>query len=234
MATASASLDRDIVSLLHRVGYVLLPAWRPSDTTAAVANSIGTIVNIDSLLPGTDIPTVQTLMPRCETTASLNEYSGTFGLNEFPFHSDLAHWVRPPRYLMLRCLNGSPTVATKVLNSSILTSVLGTKTLRKALARPRRVNPTTALCLLPLAFSVGGVDGLRWDPLFLVPMNSVARRVAELMHTQVWQFSEHLTLVKRGDTLIIDNWRVLHGRSEVARLDIDRRVERVYLSELHV
>ena len=198
------------MNLLHRSGYALLPAWLPAKTTTAIAHSIGSVVNIGSLFPRTDIPSVQTLEPRYETRASFNQYSGTFGLNEFSLHTDLAHWARPPRYLLLRCLNGSSTVATKVLESSIITSVVGTNTLRRALARPRRVRPTDALCLLPLAFNVDDVGGLRWDPLFLVPMNEAAWQVAELMRTQVTHLSEDLTMVERGDTIIIDNWRILH------------------------
>ena len=234
MTTGSQSLDRDIMTLLHRTGYALLPAWRPAETTTAIAHSIGSVVNIDSMLPRTDIPSVQTLEPRYKTAASFNQYSGTFGLSEFPLHTDLAHWTRPPRYLLLRCLNGSPTVTTKVLERSILTSVVGTKTLRTALVRPRRANPTDALCLLPLAFEIDDVVGLRWDPLFLVPMNRAACRIAELMHAKVAHLSDHLTLVEKGDTIIIDNWRVLHGRSKVSTSDINRRLERVYLSELRI
>lgn len=37
-----------------------------------------------------------------------------------------------------------------------------------------------------------------------------------------------------GDTLIIDNWTTLHGRSEVEKSSNDRVIERVYLREIKV
>ena len=92
------------------------------------------------------------------------------------------------------------------------------------------------LCLLPLRFCVDGTYGFRWDPLFLVPMNASASRVAEIMSTNTWDQSQllSLTLSRRGDTLVIDNWRCLHGRSRVSVIDRERRLERVYLSEIHI
>lgn len=36
---------------------------------------------------------VQELTPRASSTP--NTYSGIFGLDRFPFHSDLAHWAEP-------------------------------------------------------------------------------------------------------------------------------------------
>lgn len=66
-------------------------------------------------------------------------------------------------------------------------------------------------------------------------MNAPARRLAELMSTTVWDPTELVTLTfaHDGDTLIVDNWRFLHGRSSVKQADLDRRLERVYISELH-
>ncbi|MCK1658534.1 TauD/TfdA family dioxygenase [Bradyrhizobium sp. 151] len=41
------------------------------------------------------------------------------------------------------------------------------------------------------------------------------------------------SLTSPGDTLVIDNWRMLHGRSAVAELCSDRIIERTYLRSLH-
>lgn len=45
-----------------------------------------------------------------------NTYSGNFGLEVFPFHTDLAHWYIPPRYIFLRCVNPAEYVATKLID----------------------------------------------------------------------------------------------------------------------
>jgi len=41
-----------------------------------------------------------------------------------------------------------------------------------------------------------------------------------------------VTLTSPGDTLVIDNWRMLHGRSAVPRDGLQRHVERAYLGKL--
>ena len=67
-----------------------------------------------------------------------------------------------------------------------------------------------------------------------MPMNGTARKVAAVMRSEPWDHGKLvlITLANPGDTLIIDNWRVLHGRSSVGEGDTDRMIERVYLSEL--
>ncbi|MCC6263340.1 MAG: TauD/TfdA family dioxygenase [Bryobacterales bacterium] len=44
--------------------------------------------------------------------------------------------------------------------------------------------------------------------------------------------STQIPLFRPGDTILIDNWQVLHGRSAIPVSCTGRRVERVYLSEV--
>ena len=66
-------------------------------------------------------------------------------------------------------------------------------------------------------------------------MNKAAIKVADVLSGVLWVKSKmkSLTLVKNGDTVIIDNWRCLHGRSKVPESEMDRKLERVYLSEIY-
>lgn len=74
---------------------------------------------------------------------------------------------------------------------------------------------------------------LRWDPLFLIPLSSPAQELAALMQKPQWrEISTGICLREPGDTLLVDNWRVLHGRSRVMASSLGRCVERVYLSEV--
>ena len=233
MTAKNSNPDRFIADQMYENGYVLLNNWRYGETTTTVGRSTGTVIDIRSLLPRSGIPTIQTLKPRRRINSSGNRYSGTYGLDEFPLHTDLAHWVCPPRYLMLRCLKGSHAVVTRLLSNSVLAAMLTPDGLHRALARPRRPGRNGVLCLLPLMFCVEGISGFRWDPLFLVPMNRAANRVAEFMSTSSCYHSKSVVLSKPGDTLIVDNWRCLHGRSKVSVVDLDRQIERIYLSEIY-
>ena len=135
--------------------------------------------------------------------------------------------------LILRCLHGSNTVSTTLLARLSLTSALDTETLHRGLVRPRRPGADGTLCLLPLVFHRDGISGFRWDSLFLVPMNEAAHRVAMAITSHNWEVTQSLTLTDCGDTLIVDNWRFLHGRNRIPVPDMNRTIERVYLSGIH-
>lgn len=225
-----------IKSQITENGYALIRKWRQSDSTLEVGTSIGRVIEIERLLPDQGIATVQTLRPRHSTEAIRNQYSGKFGLKDFPFHTDLAHWSRPPRYFILRTLSGSSSVATTLLSGEAVIKAVGRSTFSRAVALPRSWKRSTPRCLLPLTFCAEGVLGLRWDSIFLIPSNQAALDVARVMEVAIWKGSEfhEVALVDRGDTLIVDNWRVLHGRRTVPPSETYRRLERIYVSELYL
>lgn len=190
---------------------------------------IGTIIDVEKVATGHKISTVQALTPREARPGKSNTYSDVFGLSEFPLHSDYAHWETPPRYLMLRCIEGDSTVDTYLLPSSRLFD--GTDDfISRAVVVPRRKHSSHSICTLPVVFSRQGVTGTRWDFLFLKPVNSAAVRTSELVTSQLNKSVDRINLLDPFDTLIIDNWRILHGRTFVPTQAMGRKVERIYLS----
>ena len=212
-------------SRLAECGYVALTRWCPDSTTSILAPAIGSIEQI----PG--IPQVQILRPKGREKSTPNLYSGNFGRDEFPLHTDLAHWFIPPRYFMLRCVKGDARAFTAVLPwRQVLRSMAPVKILR---ARFRARTPVRGRAhLLAFAQRVESNVLHRWDGLFLVPDNDAAMDVASSLKALTAQTTRAVTLERPGDTLIVDNWRVLHGRSAVPE-DSDRVIERVYLRELY-
>ena len=227
-------LNDTIISQLNCQGFALLPSWRCESSTIAIARAVDTVIEIDSLLPGYNLPTVQTLTPQRKIESSANRYSGVYGYERFPFHTDLAHWARPPRYILIRCKTGSPLVTTNPVPEKTIESEIGPRLFRKALVRPRTAIHNEVLQLLPLTFFDNRFVGYRWDQLFLKPMNEPARIVKKFMsdHQRNLKRSVDLVLEHKGDTLIIDNWSTLHSRSAIREKAVDRVLERVYLSDL--
>jgi len=215
-------------------GSVFLPRWHNARTTYEIGCLVGHVIDIDTLLPEGGIPTVQTLQPRTTSEASNNRYSGVFGLDEFPLHTDLAHWAKPPRYLMLRCKRGAANVATTLLPASAVERTVGQTDLRRALVKPRRPSRSGRTSLLTLSFFANDIFGLRWDSLFLTPVNPTADRVIREVAGSGKQWPEIRSIFLRspGDTVLIDNWRMLHGRGRVTP-GSTRIIERLYLSEIH-
>lgn len=98
--------------------------------------------------------------------------------------------------------------------------------------RPRRAHMYGVVGPLPVMFGRPPAIGIRWDPLFLVPMNSRGNDAIRKMANvgKVTSHEKAVLLKDRGDTLLIDNWRCLHGRSRVPQHSMGREIERVFLS----
>lgn len=210
---------------LSRRGYVFLPSYQPGLNTLAVALSLG-----QPLTPW-EGGLVQTLVPRAEATP--NTYSGIYGLNRFPFHTDLAHWRTPPRYLLLRCVTGYVDVPTLLIDGRALINAVTLDILGRAIFKPRRPRHG-ALTLLRLCEPAHDGHRLRWDEAFLKPASKIGDlanlRVREWLPTGEYM---PISLTNACDTLLIDNWRMLHARSPIPAEREDRAIERVYLEELN-
>ena len=177
---------------------------------------------------------VQVLTPRHSEQAPPNTYSGNFGTQSFPLHTDLAHWYLPPRYFALRCVVGSRHVATNLVDVKDLISAVGRANLIRALVRPRRPLKRNLPLLRLLARLKDGSEIFRWDSLFVAPATNESKAVCETVKDHLASFEPiEMRLENPGDTLILDNWRMLHGRSEVSATDELRRVERAYFGAMY-
>ena len=214
-----------INSELSRRGYVFLRNHQPGLHTVAVA------LNLGQPLAPWEGGLVRTLIPRAEATP--NTYSGIYGLDRFPFHTDLAHCRTPPRYLLLRCVTGYADVPTLLIDGRALINAVTLDILGRAIFKPRRPRDG-ALALLRLCEPTDDGHRLRWDEVFLKPASKIGDianlRVQEWLATRE---SMPISLTNTCDTLLIDNWRMLHARSPIPAGREDRVIERVYLGGLN-
>ena len=215
-----------LISMLEADGYAFLPRYAGDDDVTSVAAALG-----EPIAPwgGT---VVQRLVPREISTP--NTYSGLFGLGRFPFHTDLAHWRLPPRYLVLRCVKGYVDVPTLLLDGRSIVDAVTLDILRRSVVRPRRPRSGEMRLLRLWQSGADGGDLLRWDEVFLRPASRIGAfafgRVREELGSAT---PKQVAMVDAGDTLVIDNWRMLHSRPPVAAGREDRCLDRVYLGRLH-
>lgn len=217
----SQSLRQEVT----RHGFAFFRQYYPEMDTATIACKLGR-----SLAPWQG-GLIQDLVPR--KIATPNTYSGIYGLDRFPFHSDLAHWRRPPRYLLLRCLVGYADIPTLLLDTKIIFKTELMAILVRAIFRPRRPLGEQS-SLLRLCTPIENGYCFRWDEVFLKPVSKVGeiarQRLAELLPKCD---SLSMALSRTGDTLVIDNWRMLHARAVIPAGRENRRIQRVYLEDLH-
>lgn len=217
----SQSLKQEVQS--H--GFAFSREYFPEMDTAAIASELGR-----SLTPWQG-GLMQELVPR--NIATPNTYSGMYGLDRFPFHTDLAHWRQPPRYLLLRCLKGYSDIPTLLLDGQAIFDTTMLNILTRAIFKPRRPLGGTS-SLLRLCTPIENGYCFRWDEAFLKPASKIGemarQHITELLPKCV---PLSIALIRTGDTLLIDNWRMLHARSLVPTGRENRRIQRVYLEDLH-
>lgn len=220
-------MGRAIRSVLDQQGFAFIPSHVPEQEPLQAFGHLGVVVTV-----GAQSDT-QSLRPRRLEEAPRNIYSGNYGLSEFPLHTDLAHWYVPPRYLALRCIVGASNVDTRLLDGRSIERKIGRCTLRRTLVQPRRpLNGRLPLLrILDEPQNLGTL--IRWDCLFIKPASDASADTFNRIQAVLSESPPiRVALASPGDTLIIDNWRMLHGRSAVPRDALQRHVERAYLGML--
>lgn len=177
---------------------------------------------------------VSELRPHRTQDQPLNTYSGNYGLGEFPLHTDMAQWHIPPRYILLRCMVGFAEVPTTLVDGLSLIGRLGAANLTRALVRPRRPMQGK-LSLLRLLQPIDDGDHiLRWDQKYIKAASVTGEQVLGSFRALLASTPNlHVPLRRSGDILLLDNWRMLHGRAQVPDHCRGRLIERAYLGSLY-
>lgn len=215
---------------LRNAGYIFYPEFDNVKSTLEIGNEIGTVLNLNSIDSAYPNRSVDILRPREKCGLSLNRYHGNFGFQEYPAHTDFAHWLTPPRFLLLRGRGGAEHVRTHIYHAQTLADMLPEAIIKRALFFARKARIKTALSM-----RIARTEKLtlRWDPLFICPANSHARLCAEIVSSDEFKNKRLEFNLGNNMILIIDNWRTLHGRSSVPSSDQLRKVDRIYLEKIY-
>jgi hypothetical protein len=152
-------------------------------------------------------PLVTTLRPKKPEFARPGTMSALYGTGAFPLHTDTAHWRRPARYVLLRCIASEGARPTLLLELGRLPS--------RALAALKEsvwVVASAPPFLCSGYLRSRAVKGVRFDRCVMKPRNDAA--IAALDFLDGTALCSTIDIEWHpGLLLIVDNWRVLHGRA---------------------
>ena len=165
------------------------------------------------------------LVPRSSWMANRNSLSALHGQGPFPLHTDGAHLPAPPRFLVLACDHpGScpvPTIIQHFDNIGFTDAERRSCEDATFLIRNGRRSFYSTVLSLHRPF-------IRFDQGCMVPSSDEACAVMHAIATKFAMLKPTEVHWRAGDILVIDNWRVLHGRGRTAdRAAPDRRLLRV-------
>lgn len=182
---------------------------RPS-TEADLRNAIFSLVShLGRIAPGRNRELIERIVPQTQHEAIAGSLSSQYGLNALPLHTDTAHWPIPCRYLVVGCLTPGPVSTPTILLDS----------------RSTRLSSRTRAICHHAVFLIrngrrsfyGHILGqersfVRLDPGCMISLSTDGQSALDAFSYRCNEESLAKHEWTEGDMLIIDNWRVLHGR----------------------
>lgn len=154
------------------------------------------------------------LVPMRHEEAGARSLSRRHGFTHFPLHTDCAHHRQPPRWVFLRMASQASSCATILADSRDV--LLGTRFRRDLQHAQWIVDPGHRRFLSSVVSIYSDSAYFRYDPGCMRPAltqhEALATRLqAMLSRVQVLRYAW-----SKNKTLVIDNWRMLHGREPIA------------------
>ena len=172
--------------------------------------------------PGGDL--CDTLIPTAAHSAKPRSLSKIHAGGEFPLHIDTAHWLTPCRYVMLACISpGSGSRPTLLLDTRRLplskehASLLRSEPLRVTNGR----NSFFSTILSKTRLFV------RFDPGCMTATTPAGVEALAVLAQKNWPDYIETVHWNAGTALVMDNWRLLHGRGHAEYSDPDRKLLRI-------
>jgi hypothetical protein len=184
------------------------------DDLLCLANSLGR--PIPSYRNG---PLVDTLRPTISGRTQLT-FSSIYGMGEFPWHTDGAISISPPRYFVLRSISSGMTEPTLLLD------VLKILTRRELLTRSMQAlfssRTPLSTSITPFVQHLNAMLRVRYDSRTMKPLNRTANLISDLIRDHEPDGRIYWT---QNRTVVVDNYRMLHARPAIE--DASRLLERV-------
>lgn len=182
-----------------------------------ICSKLGTVVH------GRGGVELEAIAPSPRELAHPRSLSAVHGLGTFPLHVELSHRTRPCRYVVLACLNpGVPSVATALLHRQQLAFSSDERAmLRNAVVLVRSGRRSFYSSILP-----ADEAWMRFDTGCMEAFDARGSAAIALVEKRLTRLSPTLHHWIAGGILVIDNWRVLHGRTS-AEGAVGRRLSRM-------
>jgi alpha-ketoglutarate-dependent taurine dioxygenase len=165
-----------------------------------------------------------TLSPTEAAEAKPRSLSKVHAVGEFPLHIDTAHWLTPCRYVMLACVSpGSGCRSTLLMDTRRLplnehkSSLLHSTPLRVTNGRNSFFSTILSKARPFVRFDLGCMTATTTDGV----------KALAFLAKENWP--DHIETVRweAGTVVVIDNWRMLHGRGHADCPDADRKLLRI-------
>jgi hypothetical protein len=227
MFPGSISID-EIFNCADLAGQVTAAGWMHADV-AEVCDDLELRVERIAKLLGEPIKgragrLVDALAPMDKEKAKPSSLSVIHGLGAFPFHTDGAHLLQPPRFLVLICAAPGaapePTTLVRFQDLKLGPAERGSLEATPFLFRNGQRSFYSTIYTSTRPF-------IRFDEGCMVPTGPEGRRAMAAIADYARGANWSAVHWRAGGVLIIDNWNVMHGRGSAgSEASVDRLILR--------
>lgn len=198
-----------------------------SSESELIAAVLETARELGAVMKGRHSSYVERLESLAKDRAPASSLSAQFGRGEFPCHIDMAHLPVPCRYIVLGC------GFAKERPAATLIQIVG----------GLRFSPDEMDCLRSGVFLVrngrrsffasvlgGRRRFFRWDPGCMLAKDEYARAAQAAIERELGAIDPVRHQWRAGSILVLDNWKVLHGRESCHRDGAQRVIYRSSVS----
>ncbi len=208
--------------------------WTICKAPSLIGRDLQRILPLIAMRLGVRVPSsrgrsdVVELRPTESANARVHSLSRKYSIREFPCHTDTAHWPIPCRYILLACADPGIGSRETVLLDPLELS-LTTKHHELLNSTPFRIrNGRNSFFSTVLQ---KGRPFVRYDPGCMQPLSPNGSLALSYLSRKMWPNLVQRIAWERGDILIIDNWRILHGRGSASCDDTARTLLRLYVND---
>lgn len=209
------------LSLLNKDGWVELSHFSEDEELLSLASSIG---QIEKQQNGHEIFILE---PKKGNRSVKGTFSNKYGFGRFPLHTDTAFYEHPVRYMLLSSDKISYS-KTSILSVEKLFKLLNEEEKHKANRAIYKIKTTERSFFTSLVFKYLGIQGIKYDPTCMFPYNNSAKEIEIKLRDIFEQVEPNYIEWNSKKTVIIDNWKTLHGRTPVNQEE-NRMLKRIYI-----
>jgi Taurine catabolism dioxygenase TauD, TfdA family len=189
--------------------------WRCYNTSVESAEALAEMLptlagKLGNAISGRRGEKVEQIVPLVASAAEERSLSAAYGLGELPMHIDTAHHLLPARFVLIGCADpGHSITGTRLLETKRLTfsrSELALISSAPVLVRTGKRSFYSTIMDRTRPF-------LRYDPGCLEPIDSRGVEALSVVQQAIEKAAIWTHVWSRGEILIIDNWKTLHGRT---------------------
>jgi len=217
-------MNQKIIELINKQGWIELKNITSDEELITLAQSIGQIIKH----PNGEL--IGSLKPKSGKDSIKGTFSNQYGYNSFPLHTDTAFWGKPARYILLSSKEIS-NCSTLIVSSSDIWENISDDDMKFAKQAIYLIKTIHGQFYSSLIFRENNIEGLRYDSTCMRPFNQSGKKIQESLELILSNIQPKKIDWTGNKTIIIDNWKILHGRTPIIN-NKNRELKRIYIQSL--